>query len=204
MDLKLEVVVIPVGDVDRSKEFYTRLGWRLDADFTKDDLRVVQVTPPGSPASVIFGTNVSAAAPGTADGMQLVSSDVEQTHKELVAAGVAVSEVWHDAGGVFHHGGDVKRVPGKADASASYGSWLSFADPDGNTWYVQEVTTRLPGRIDTNETSYASAGDLAAAMKRASVAHGEHEARIGAEDPDWPAWYAEYMVREQHGQELPQ
>ena len=204
MDLKLEVVVIPVSDVDRSKEFYTGLGWRLDADFTKEDLRVVQVTPPGSPASVIFGTNVSAATPGAAEGMQLISSDIEQTYKELVEAGVQVTEIWHDAGGVFHHGGDVKRVAGKADASASYGSWLSFADPDGNTWYVQEVTTRLPGRIDAAETRYASTSDLAEAMRRASVAHGEHEARTGVADPEWPAWYADYMVREQHGQELPQ
>jgi catechol 2,3-dioxygenase-like lactoylglutathione lyase family enzyme len=203
VDLKLEVVVIPVSDVDRAKDFYTSLGWRLDADFPKDDLRVVQVTPPGSPASVIFGTSVTDAAPGSAEGMQLITSDIEQTRTELLEAGADVSEVWHDAGGVFHHGGDAKRVSGKADGDASYGSWLSFADPDGNTWYVQEVTTRLPGRIDTAETVYSSRSDLEAALKRAAAAHGEHEARTGEADPDWPAWYSDYMVKEFHGDELP-
>jgi catechol 2,3-dioxygenase-like lactoylglutathione lyase family enzyme len=204
VDLKLEVVVIPVSDVDRAKDFYTSLGWRLDADFPKDDLRVVQVTPPGSPTSVIFGSSVTDATPGSAEGMQLVTADIEQTREELVKAGIEVSEVWHDAGGVFHHGGDAKRVAGKAPANGSYGSWLSFADPDGNTWYVQEVTTRLPGRVDTVETVYSSRSDLEAALKRAAAAHGEHEARTGEADPEWPAWYSDYMVKEFHGEELPQ
>lgn len=204
MDLKLEVVVIPVSDVDRSLQFYNSLGWRQDADFTKGDLRVVQMTPPGSPTSVIFGTNVTTAPPGSAEGMQLVTSDIEQARKELVGAGADVSEVWHDAGGVFHHGGDTARVSGKAPSNGSYGSWLSFADPDGNTWYVQEVTTRLPGRIDGSETVYSSRSDIEAALRRAAAAHGEHEARTGQADPEWPVWYSDYMDKEFHGKELPE
>jgi catechol 2,3-dioxygenase-like lactoylglutathione lyase family enzyme len=204
MDMKLEVVVIPVSDVDRAKQFYERLGWRLDADFATDEkFRVVQLTPPGSPASVIFGTNVTDQPPGTAQGLQLVVTDVEAAREELARGGAEPSEVFHDAGGVFHHGGTEARVPGPDPDRRSYGSFVSFADPDGNGWILQEVTTRLPGRIDPAQTSYSSATDLAAALRRAAAAHGEHEARIGAEDPDWPDWYAEYMVREQAGVELP-
>ncbi len=204
MDMKLEVVVVPVADVDRAKAFYTALGWRLDADVaTGPDFRVVQVTPPGSPASVIFGTSVTAQAPGTAAGLHLIVDDIEAAHEELARLGAAPSEVFHDAGGVFHHGGTDARVPGPQPQRASYGSFLSFSDPDGNGWVLQEITTRLPGRLDPAATSFASSTDLAGALRRAAAAHGEHEARLGKEDPDWPDWYADYMVREQAGTELP-
>ena len=147
MDMKLEVVVIPVSDVDRAKAFYTGLGWRLDADFSgPDGFRVVQVTPPGSACSVIFGSGISAAAPGSADGLQLVVSDIAEARAELIEHGVDVGEVFHDAGGVFHHAGNSSREPGPAPEGKSYGSFVSFSDPDGNGWYVQEVTARLPGR----------------------------------------------------------
>jgi catechol 2,3-dioxygenase-like lactoylglutathione lyase family enzyme len=204
MDMKLEVVVVPVSDVDQAKEFYKSLGWRLDADIATDEtFRVVQLTPPGSPASIIFGTHVTDQAPGSAQGLHLVVSDVEAARDELVGLGAAVSEVFHDAGGIFHHAGTEGRVSGPDPKRGSYGSFLSFSDPDGNGWVLQEVTTRLPGRIDEAATAFSSADDLAGALRRAAAAHGEHETRIGQEDPDWPAWYAEYMVREQAGAELP-
>ncbi|MEU1465119.1 VOC family protein [Streptomyces sp. NPDC005727] len=204
MDMKLEVVVVPVSDVDRAKEFYTALGWRLDADIAPDaEFRVVQVTPPGSPASVIFGTSVTEQAPGSAQGLHLVVDDIEAAHEELTRRGAGPSEVFHDAGGVFHHAGTDARVPGPAPERGSYGSFLSFTDPDGNGWLLQEITTRLPGRLDPATTAFASAEDLAGALRRAAAAHGEHEARIGAEDPDWPDWYARYMVSEQAGAEPP-
>jgi catechol 2,3-dioxygenase-like lactoylglutathione lyase family enzyme len=204
MDMKLEVVVVPVSDVDRAKKFYTELGWRLDADVAPDDsFRVVQVTPPGSPASVIFGTAVTEQEPGSARGLHLIVDDIDAAREELSRRGAAPSEVFHDAGGVFHHGGTDSRVAGPAPDRGSYGSFLSFGDPDGNGWLVQEITTRLPGRLDPSTTAYSSADDLAAALRRASAAHGEHEARAGAEDPNWPDWYAQYMVREQSGTGLP-
>lgn len=204
MDMKLEVVVIPVADVDRAKDFYTGLGWRLDADVaTSEDFRVVQVTPPGSPASVIFGTSVTAQAPGTAEGLHLIVTDIEAAREELKRAGAEPSEVFHDEGGVFHHGGTDARLPGPAPERGSYGSFLSFSDPDGNGWLLQEITTRLPGRLDPSTTAFSSASDLASALRRAAAAHGDHEARIGAEDPEWPDWYARYMVSEQAGSELP-
>jgi catechol 2,3-dioxygenase-like lactoylglutathione lyase family enzyme len=204
MDMKLEVVVIPVSDVDRAKDFYKSLGWRLDADFATDErFRVVQLTPPGSPASVIFGTHVTDQAPGTARGLQLVVDDVVAARVELLELGVEVSEVFHDTGGVFHHGGTEARVAGPDPERRSYGSFLSFSDPDGNGWILQEVTTRLPGRVDPAATSFTSADDLASALRRAAAAHGEHEKRIGQEDANWPAWYADYLVREQAGTERP-
>jgi catechol 2,3-dioxygenase-like lactoylglutathione lyase family enzyme len=204
MDMKLEVVVVPVADVDRAKDFYTALGWRLDADIATDEtFRVVQVTPPGSPASVIFGTSVTAQAPGTAQGLHLIVDDIGAAHDELKRLGAEPSEVFHDAGGVFHHAGTDARVPGPDPQRGSYGSFLSFQDPDGNLWYLQEVTTRLPGRLDPSVTAFTSTADLASALRRAAAAHGEHEARTGAEDPNWPDWYADYMVREQAGTELP-
>ncbi|MEU8817241.1 VOC family protein [Actinoplanes sp. NPDC048796] len=204
MDMKLEVVVIGVSDVDRAKAFYTGLGWRLDADLaTSESFRVVQVTPPGSPASVIFGTSVTDQQPGTAQGLHLIVNDIAAAHDELKRAGAEPSEVFHDTGGVFHHGGTAERVAGPAEGNASYGSFLSFSDPDGNGWLLQEITTRLPGRLDPSVTAFSSASDLAAALRRAAAAHGEHEARTGAEDPDWPSWYADYIVKEQSGQELP-
>jgi len=207
VDMKLEVVVIPVSDVDRAKEFYGRLGWRLDADFANgDDFRVIQFTPPGSGCSVIFGKNVTAAAPGSAQGLYLIVSDIEAARDELVAHGVDATAVFHD-GGVYV-GTDQPylfgrlRVSGPDPEHRSYRSFVSFSDPDGNGWLLQEVTTRLPGRVAGN-TTYASAGDLSQALQRAAAAHGQHEARIGQADPSWPAWYAEYMVREQAGEELP-
>ncbi len=204
IDLKLEVVVIPVSDVDRAKAFYAGLGWRLDADVAPgEDFRVVQVTPPGSPCSIIFGRGVTSAAPGSAQGLHLIASDIEAARQALAAHGANVSEVFHDAGGVFHHAGTTGRVSGPDPERRSYGSFASFEDPDGNGWLLQEITTRLPGRIDPAATSFASAGDLSTALQRAEAAHREHEARTGRADPNWPAWYAEYMVREQTGEELP-
>jgi catechol 2,3-dioxygenase-like lactoylglutathione lyase family enzyme len=204
MDMKLEVVVIPVRDVDRAKDFYTGLGWRLDADVATDEsFRVVQLTPPGSPAAVIFGTSVTAQEPGSAQGLHLIVSDIEAAHDELKRQGAEPSEVFHDAGGVFHHGGTDARVPGPDPKRSSYSSFLSFTDPDGNGWILQEITNRLPGRLDPSVTQFSSASDLAAALRRAAAAHGEHEARTGAEDANWPDWYARYMVAEQAGTDLP-
>jgi catechol 2,3-dioxygenase-like lactoylglutathione lyase family enzyme len=161
VDMKLEVVVVPVSDVDEAKDFYQRLGWRLDADFaTGPGFRVVQLTPPGSPCSVIFGTGITSAAPGGADGLQLVVTDIDAARDELISGGADVSEVFHDAGGVFHHAGTQARVAGPAPEHKTYGSFVSFGDPDGNTWFVQEVTSRLPGRVDAAATSFASASDL--------------------------------------------
>jgi catechol 2,3-dioxygenase-like lactoylglutathione lyase family enzyme len=204
IDLRLEVVVIPVSDVDRAKAFYTGLGWRLDADVSTDSsFRVIQLTPPGSPCSIIFGTGVTSAAPGSEQGLHLIVSDIEAARAALIGHGVDVSEVFHDAGGVFHHAGTADRVGGPDPKRSSYGSFLSFTDPDGNGWWLQEITTRLPGRIDPAATSFGSASELSSALERAAAAHGQHEARIGHADPRWPDWYAEYMVREQAGTELP-
>src|SRR5262245_39516961 len=181
VDMKLEVAVIPVSDVDRAKRFYGGLGWRLDADFVVgDEFRVVQFTPPGSPGSIHFGTGVTSAVPGSAS-LYLVVSDVEAARAELAERGVEMSEVFHRAG------------PGQPAQSGpdperrSYFSYTSFSDPDGNGWLLQEVTTRFPGRIDSDATTFASAADLASAMRRASTAHGEHEKRTGGQrDENWP------------------
>jgi catechol 2,3-dioxygenase-like lactoylglutathione lyase family enzyme len=203
VDMNLEVVLIPVSDVDRAKEFYRSLGWRLDADVAAgDDFRLIQFTPPGAGCSVQFGTNLTSAAPGSAQGLYLIVSGIEAARDELVARGVEVSEVFHEGtpGARFH---DAGRVAGPSPEHSSYGSFASFSDPDGNGWLFQEVTTRLPGRVDPATTSFTSASDLAAALRRASANHGEHEKRIGAADPNWPDWYAEYMVRERAGDELP-
>jgi catechol 2,3-dioxygenase-like lactoylglutathione lyase family enzyme len=204
VDMKLEVVLIPVSDVDRAKRFYGSLGLRLDADVvTGDDFRVVQFTPPGSGSSIIFGKNVTSAEPGSAQGLHLIVSDIGAARDELVGRGVEVSEVFHDIGGVFHHAGVDGRVSGPDPDRRSYGSFAAFSDPDGNGWLFQEVTARLPGRIDRAATTFASASDLASALRRAAAAHGRHEQRTGEADPNWPDWYAEYMVREQGGEELP-
>ncbi|MFF4825699.1 VOC family protein [Streptomyces sp. NPDC001312] len=206
-DLKLEAVVIPVRDVDRSKKFYEGLGWRLDADFGFDNgFRVVQFTPPGSPASIQFGTNITNAAPGTAEGLYLVVSDVHRARDFLAAQGVDISKVFHpeSPGSQFQPLADEGRADGTAGDRASYGSFATFADPDGNVFLLQEVTKRLPGRIEATATSYASVTDLVEALKRAAAAHGEHEARNGGEhDANWPEWYAAYMVAESHGEQLP-
>src|SRR5262245_6193923 len=179
-DMKLEVVVIPVSDVERAKQFYAKLGWRLDADFAgPDDYRVIQFTPPGSATSVIFGRNVTAAAPGSVQGLYLAVSDIEAARKELLGRGIAISDAFH-AEGSAHTGPDEaylfgrKRLKGPHPEHATYASFASFSDPDGNGWLLQEITTRLPGRIDGNGTSFASPADLAAALRRAAAAHGEH------------------------------
>jgi catechol 2,3-dioxygenase-like lactoylglutathione lyase family enzyme len=208
VDMKLEIVVIPVSDVDRAKNFYASLGWRLDADFAGSGWRVIQFTPPGSGASVIFGKNVTAAAPGSAQGLYLIVSDIEAARKDLLTRGIEVGEAFHGAGDV-HTGPDEpylfgsRRVGGADPARASYSSFASFRDPDGNGWLFQEITARLPGRIDAEETAFASTTDLAAALKRAAAAHGEHEKRTGKHDDNWADWYADYMMREQAGKALP-
>jgi catechol 2,3-dioxygenase-like lactoylglutathione lyase family enzyme len=206
VDMKLEVVVMPVSDVDHAKEFYGRLGWRLDADFPFDNgFRIVQFTPPGSGCSIQFGTKITSAEPGSAQGLYLIVSDIEAARSELAAHGARVSEVFHaeTPGAQFQPDGTNGRIGGRAPDHASYSSFATFRDPDGNGWLLQEVTARLPGRVDAAETSFASTAALADAMRRASVAHGEHERRIGKADPDWPDWYARYMVAEQAGTELP-
>ena len=210
VDMKLEVVVIPVSDVDRAKAFYVKLGWRLDAEFAAgDDLRVMQFTPPGSGCSIIFGKNVTAAAPGSAQGLYLIVSDIEAARKDLLDRGVDVSDVFHGAAGEYA-GSDQPfifgrhRVSGPDSDHGSYRSFASFSDPDGNGWLFQEITTRLPGRIDSTITNYATVNDLASALRRAETAHGEHEKRTGQRDANWPDWYAAYMVSEQSGAEPPQ
>jgi catechol 2,3-dioxygenase-like lactoylglutathione lyase family enzyme len=208
VDMKFEIVVIPVSDVDRAKEFYAKLGWRVDADFDNGkDFRIVQFTPHGSGCSIIFGKNVTAAAPGSAQGLYLIVSDLQAARKALLERGIAVSEVFHNEG--VYTGTDETylfgrvRVNGPDPEHHSYRSFASFKDPDGNGWLFQEITARLPGRIDSAATTYASASDLANAMRRAEAAHGEHEKRIGAADTNWPDWYASYMVAEEAGTELP-
>jgi catechol 2,3-dioxygenase-like lactoylglutathione lyase family enzyme len=200
VDMKLEVVTIPVSDVDRASRFYGSLGWRLDADFTKGDDHVLQFTPPGSPCSIHFGTNLTSAAPGSAQ-MLLIVSDIQAARGELVRRGVKVSEVFHFTG--FNRVDPTKRASGPAPDRPSYGSFVSFSDPDGNAWLLQEITTRLPGRIDPGAISFGSASDLASAFRRAEKAHGEHEKRTGQRDENWPDWYAAYMVAEQAGTEPP-
>jgi catechol 2,3-dioxygenase-like lactoylglutathione lyase family enzyme len=205
VDLKFEVVVIPVADVDRAKEFYGGLGWRLDADFPFDNgFRVVQYTPPGSGCSVQFGSKMTSAEPGSAQGLYLIVSDVAAARDDLVAHGADVSEVFHAGtpGAQFQPDGS-GRVSGPAPDHASYSSFATFSDQDGNTWLLQEITTRLAGRIDTAETAFASTADLASALRRAEAAHGEHEQRTGERDENWPDWYAAYMVAEQAGTDLP-
>jgi catechol 2,3-dioxygenase-like lactoylglutathione lyase family enzyme len=209
VDMKFEIVVLPVSNVDRAKDFYAKLGWRLDADYAAgDDFRVIQFTPPGSGCSIIFGKNVTPSAPGSAKGMYLIVSDIEAARKELLGRGVNVSEAFHDASGVFTGKDEPylfgrSRVGGRDPEHRSYRSFASFSDPDGNGWLLQEITTRLPWRIDPAVTSFGSTSDLANAMRRAEAAHGEHEKRIGAADKNWPDWYAAYMAAEQAGAELP-
>jgi len=210
VDTKLELVVIPVSDIDRAKEFYSGLGWRLDADYDNgSDFRIIQFTPPGSGCSVIFGRNVTGAAPGSAQGLYLIVSDIQAARNDLLRRGVKISEVFHGAGDVYA-GPDEPylfgriRVNGPDPEHLSYRSFASFSDPDGNGWLFQEITARQPGRIDATATTFASANDLASAFRRAEAAHGEHEKRIGQRDADWADWYAAYMVAEQSGKELPQ
>jgi catechol 2,3-dioxygenase-like lactoylglutathione lyase family enzyme len=210
VDLKFEVVVIPVSDVDRAKEFYTGLGWRLDIDSGNGkDYRIVQFTPPGSACSIIFGKNVTAAAPGSVQGLYLIVSDIESARKELLALGAEISDTFHGDIGAYVGPDEPflfgrRRVSGPDPDHISYRSYASFHDPDGNGWLLQEVTTRLPGHMDPTTTSFASVNDLAGALRRAEAAHGQFEERIGRADKNWSNWYAEYMVHEQTGEKLPQ
>ena len=208
VDMKLEIVVIPVADVSRAKAFYAGLNWRLDAEFAPNaDFHVIQFTPPGSGCSIIFGKNVTAAAPGSAQGLYLIVSDIVAARDELLGRGVEISEVFH---GIGEHAGPDEpyifgrnRVGGPDPERGSYRSFASFHDPDGNGWLLQEITSRAPGRIDSNATSFASAADLASAMRRAETAHGAHEKLLGHRDEDWPDWYAAYMIAEQTGAPAP-
>jgi catechol 2,3-dioxygenase-like lactoylglutathione lyase family enzyme len=193
MDMKLEVVAIPVSDVDRAKHFYKALGWREDADFAgADGIRKVQLTPPGSPASVHFGTGVTSAAPGSAQGMFLVVRDIEAIKAELTERGAVVSDIFHVLSPV-----DPEPSAGPHPDRGTYSSYATFSDPDGNTWLLQEVTKRLPGRVDTTRASYDSVEELAEAMRQAEAAHGEFEKTLGHRDEDWPTWYAHYMAEHQ-------
>jgi len=210
VDTKLEIVVIPVSDIDRAKEFYSGLGWRLDADYDNgSDFRIIQFTPPGSGCSVIFGRNVTGTAPGSAQGLYLIVSDIQAARNELLRRGVKIGEVFHGAVNVYA-GPDEPylfgriRVSGPDPEHRSYRSFASFSDPDGNGWLFQEITARQPGRIDATATTFASANDLASAFRRAAAAHGEHEKRTGQRDENWPEWYAAYMVAEQSGGKLPE
>ena len=196
--MNIEVHVIPVSDVERAKQFYQRLGWRLDEDIAPaKNVRIVQFTPPGSGCSVTFGNGLTAATPGSA-AAALIVSDIEAAHDELIRRGIDASEMWHGASFPPE-----ARLPGPDPKRTSYGSFFSLNDPDGNTWLVQEVTRRLPGRIDPATTTFASANDLASAMRRAAAAHGEHDKRNGQRDASWADLYAAYMAAEQAGTELP-
>ena len=210
VDMKFEIVVVPVSDVDRAKEFYAKLGWRLDADFDNGkDFRIIQFTPPGSGCSIIFGRGITAAAPGSAQGMYLIVSDLQAARAELLDRGIQISDAFHDAGGTSAGTDEPylfgrRRAAGPDPEHRSYRSFASFHDPDGNGWLLQEITTRLAGRLDPSETRFASTQDLASAFRRAEAAHGEHEKRTGQRDANWADWYAAYMVAEQSGQPLPQ
>jgi catechol 2,3-dioxygenase-like lactoylglutathione lyase family enzyme len=204
MNFKLEVIIIPVSDVDRAKRFYENLGWRLDADFANGDFRVVQLTPPNSEASIIFGKGITPAKRGSADSLVLAVDDVDAARADLIARGVDVSQVFHYAGGPFNNAVENPRVTGHDQQGRSYYSFASFEDLDGNGWLLQEIKKRLPGRIDSAATRFGSASDLASGLRRAEAAHGEHEKRTGERDANWPDWYAKYMVAEQAGGELPQ
>jgi catechol 2,3-dioxygenase-like lactoylglutathione lyase family enzyme len=198
VDMKLEVALIPVTNVDRAKGFYTSLGWRLDSDDAPaKNVRIVQFTPPGSGCSVTFGNGLTAAAPGSA-AAALIVSDIEAARDELIRRGIDASETWHGAPFPLE-----SRLSGPDPKRTSYGSFFSFNDPDGNTWMVQEVTTRHPGRIDSAATTFGSTNDLAGAMRRAAAAHGEHEKRNGQNHTNWPDWYAAYMAAEQAGTDQP-
>jgi len=205
MNMKLEVLVIPVSDVDRSKAFYEKLGFRLDIDYAaNEDFRVLQFTPPGSEASIIFGKGITSAKRGSVDSLILAVNDIDAARNDLIARGVEVSEVFHYASGPFNNAVENPRVAGRDPQGRSYYSFASFEDPDGNGWLLQEITTRLPGRVDSAATMFGSASDLASALRRAEAAHGEHEKRTGERDANWPDWYAKYVVAEQAGTELPQ
>src|SRR6266576_4869336 len=200
MNMKLEVVIVPVSDVDRAKAFYEKLGFRLDIDIVNENFRGIQFTPPRSEASIIFGKGVTSAKPVSAD-LVLAVDNVDAAREDLIARGVNVSEVFHYAGGPFNNAVKNPRVSGRDPQGRSYYSFASFEDPDGNGWLLQEITSRLPGRIDAAATTFGSASDLANALRRAEAAHGEHEKRTGQRDANWPDWYANYIVAERAGTE---
>ena len=199
VDLKLETIVIPVSDVDRAKAFYEGLGWRLDADFGDDVFRIVQLTPPGSGCSIQFGIGLTSAAPGSSEAL-LVVSDIEAAHNALALAGVD-ADVFHDTSVGYNRFDPATRASGPDPQRNTYASFAEFRDPDGNVWQLQEITNRLPGRVDASATTFSSVADLASALERAEAAHGEHEQRTGERDMNWPAWYAAYMVAEKSGAE---
>ena len=195
VEMKLEVIVIPVSDFERAEKFYRSLGWRQDV--TPPGSGVYQFTPPGSACSVQFGTNLTTAAPGSAQRSYLIVSDIVAARDELIGSGIDVSEV-------FHFGADFAPAPSLDPDRGSYRSLATFSDPDGNSWLLQEITTRIPGRIDPGVTSFASTSELASAFRRTEAAHGEHERRNGGQrDENWPDWYATYMAAEQAGSDLP-
>lgn len=202
-DMKFEIAVLPVSDVDRAKAFYAGLGWKLDMDFSRGDFRVIQFTPPGSSASIIFGRGITSIAPGSTQGLYLIVSDIDIARAGLIAAGANVSEVFHDGGGIFHHAGTEGRISGPAPQRHSYGSYASFADPDGNGWWLQEVTSRLPGHALGPGTRFESPIELARALRRARAAYDVPGKRSGLPDTDWPTWFADYLVAEQAGTALP-
>jgi catechol 2,3-dioxygenase-like lactoylglutathione lyase family enzyme len=203
MNMKLEVVIVPVSDVDRAKAFYEKMGFRLDIDIANENFRGIQFTPPRSEASIIFGKGVTSVRAGSAE-LVLAVDDLDAARDDLIGRGVNVSEVFHYAGGPFNNAVEKPRVAGRDPEGRSYFSFASFEDPDGNRWLVQEITTRLPGRIDSAATTFNSVSDLSSALRRAETAHGEHEKRTGHRDANWPDWYAKYMIAEQAGAELPQ
>ena len=203
MNKKLEVIIVPVSDVDRAKAFYEKVGFRLDIDITNENFRGVQFTPPGSQTSIIFGKGVTSATAGSAE-LVLAVDNVDAVRDELIGRGAEMSEIFHYAGGPFNNAVENPRVAGRDPEGRSYFSFASFQDPDGNRWLLQEITTRLPGRIDSAATTFTSASDLANALRRAEAAHGEHEKRTGERDANWPDWYAKYIVAEQARTELPQ
>ncbi len=204
IDMKIEAIVIPVSDVGRAFAFYSKLGWRVDADIkTANGGRILQFTPPGSPCSILLGTGLTPSAPGTAQFVHLIVSDILAAQAELVRNGVDASEVFHDAEGGYNRFDAGVRASRPDPERRSYASFVTFSDPDGNGWVLQEITTRFPGRIDASSTSFASVRDLADAMRRAAEAHGEHEKRLGAADANWPGWYAAYIVSEQTGRRPP-
>lgn len=204
IDMKLEAIVLPVADVNRAFAFYSKLGWRIDADIaTPGGGRILQFTPPGSPCSVLMGTGLTPSPPGSSQFVHLVVDDIVAAQAELAANGAAPSDVFHDAGGGYNRFDPAVRAPGPDPKRRTYASFVTFSDPDGNGWVLQEITARFEGRIDTGVTSYASIRDITDALRRAAAAHGEHEKSIGAADPEWPVWYASYMVAEQSGAPLP-
>ena len=204
LDMKFEFIVIGVSDIDRAKAFYSAIGWTLDMDFARDErFRVIQFTPPGSYCSIIFGKGITTNAPGSAKGLYLVVSDIETARAGLLAAGAKVSEIFHDEGGVFHHADGEGRLEGMAPKRGSYGSFAEFSDPDGNGWFLQEVTVRLPGHELPGGTRFTSSVELAGALRRAHAAYEAQRSRMGLQRPDWTTWYADYVVLEQAGKALP-